>query len=155
MGNLDHLGKILIRSAQTGTTKSKPDRINMRRRVFSIFLVLTAMVSAMLVSCSQPGSGISGITTVDAGCPALPADETCAEKPLQARVSVLDSSGRKAGETTSNERGEFRLHLPAGDYQLLATNVSGRPLPSALPISVTVRPDEFTTVTVKFDSGVR
>ena len=104
----------------------------------------------------QPaGSGISGITTVDAGCPALPAGETCAENPLQARVWVLDSSGRKAGETTSNERGEFSLHLPSGDYQLLATNVSGKPLPSAVPINVTVRRDEFTTVTVKFDSGVR
>jgi uncharacterized surface anchored protein len=125
------------------------------RRVFSTFLVLAVMVSAMLVSCSQPSSGISGVTTVDAGCPALPADETCPESPLQAKVSVLDSSGRKAGETTSNERGEFSLHLPSGDYQLVATNLSGKPLPSAAPVNVTVHADKFTTVTITFDSGVR
>ena len=59
------------------------------------------------------------------------------------------------GETTSNEHGEFSLDLEPGDYQLTATNMTGSPLPSALPVTVTVRPDNVTTVTITFDSGVR
>ena len=124
-------------------------------RAFLIVLLLAALVSAMVASCGQPTSGISGRTVVDVGCPALPVAETCAERPLPARISAVDAQGQKAGETTSNEHGEFSLDLEPGDYQLTATNLSGSPLPSALPVTVTVRPDNVTTVTVRFDSGVR
>lgn len=109
----------------------------------------------MLGWCGQPRSGINGLTIVDVGCPALPVGETCAERRLPARITAVGSDGQRAGETTSNEHGEFSLDLRPGDYHVMATNMSGTPLPSASPINVSVHRDSVTTVTIKFYSGVR
>jgi hypothetical protein len=51
--------------------------------------------------------------------------------------------------------GNFRITLAPGTYTMIPANVSGAPMPSSHPISFEVQPSEFTTVTVRFDSGVR
>ncbi|MEO8220523.1 MAG: carboxypeptidase-like regulatory domain-containing protein [Specibacter sp.] len=100
-------------------------------------------------------SGISGHTTVDAGC-AVTIDSTpCGEVPLPARISITDAAGTTVRETISNDQGEFRVELPSGTYELHAVNLTGAPLPSAVPEHVVVETGTFTEIRMEFDSGVR
>jgi hypothetical protein len=123
---------------------------------FPRVLLPAVVAGCLLTSCGPPpASGISGTTVVDVGCPALPAGETCAVKPLPARISVIDSKGATISKTTSNDRGEFKIGLSPGDYELRASNTTGAPLPSAQPVKVSVRAGHETTLTITFDSGVR
>jgi hypothetical protein len=49
--------------------------------------------------------------------------------------------------------GRFSIRLRAGDYLLVPRN--GKPFPRAKSQSVSVRRHRFTTVTIRFDSGIR
>ena len=93
---------------------------------------------------------------VDVGCPVLEGTSPCPEVPLQARVTVLraDSAGRVAVVETDTD-GRFRVPLPPGRYELRGENLAAAPVPTAMPVSVTVVDGEFARVTVRFDSGVR
>lgn len=113
------------------------------------------LVAVLLVSCDEPSSGITGVTVVDGGCLVLPVEEDCPDRPLPADIVVADAEGEVAGRTASDRTGEFELALPPGTYQIRASNVEGTPLPSAEQVPVTVRQDEYTQVTIRFDSGVR
>jgi hypothetical protein len=57
--------------------------------------------------------------------------------------------------TTSDTDGYFRIALPPGRYTLRPGNRIGAILPIAQPVTVTVVPRRFTSVTVPFDSGIR
>lgn len=120
-------------------------------------IALAAMALSVACGAGPDGSsGISGHTIVDGGCPVL--QETgppCPDQPLAAKVTVTDPKGQTVAETTSNERGEFRIDLPPGEYTITPSNPSDAPLPYASPEQVTVRDGGFTEVRVKFDSGVR
>lgn len=101
-------------------------------------------------------SGVVGGTVVDAGCPVLREATPCPERPLAARVIVLDASTqRRVTEVETGDDGRFRVGLPPGGYELRAENLTGGLLPVAQPVPVVVRAGEFTSVTVRFDSGVR
>jgi hypothetical protein len=80
---------------------------------------------------------------VDGGCPESKNAEPCPDKPLAARVTVVNSDGEPVGETTSNDGGNFRLELPPGNYELHPANLTGAPLPEASPEYVTVRAGNF------------
>lgn len=129
-------------------------------------MVLTG-VSLGLAGCagsrpdeSQPGegsavdAGVFGVAVVDAGCPVLDAGTSCPDVPLRARVVVLRSTDRVA-VTETDPKGRFRAVLPPGSYVLHGENLDNAAVPSAMPISVTVHPGEFTEVTIRFDSGIR
>lgn len=51
--------------------------------------------------------------------------------------------------------GQFRIPLAPGDYELRGENLTGAPVPTAMPVPVTVMGGEFAQITVRFDSGVR
>lgn len=103
-----------------------------------------------------PGSGVTGTTVVDVGCPTLATGQTCPTRPLAARLefSPAGADGPSVAEETG-EDGEFTVDLPPGTYELVPTVPGGGPLPSAEPMTVTVQDGEYTEVTVLFDSGVR
>jgi hypothetical protein len=102
------------------------------------------------------GSGVQGRTTIDGGCPVIRADTPCPDKPLPARITVTATGSDTAITTvTTGADGQFRIPLPAGTYLLHPDNVDAARYPTAQPATVTVRPGEFTQVTIRFDSGIR
>jgi hypothetical protein len=70
-------------------------------------------------------------------------------------VVVLNCDGREVTRTDTSEVGRFRVELPAGDYLLQGQNVTGGPLPVAVPVQVRVRAAQFEQVIIQFDSAVR
>ena len=100
-------------------------------------------------------TGVQGTALVDEGCPVLPVGSQCPQRPLRARVIVLDSKGTEIARTDTSDTGKFVVPLAAGDYVLQGQNLTGAPLPSATPVPATVRDGALTSVTINFDSGVR
>jgi hypothetical protein len=107
-------------------------------------------------SRSTATSGIVGVTEVDAGCPPAAHHRQCTVHPIPAHLIVmLPNPSHQIAQLDSYANGTFRIPLPPGTYELRSTNLSGRPLPSAPPLTVQVRENTFTAITVRFDSGVR
>jgi hypothetical protein len=100
-------------------------------------------------------TGVQGSAVVDEGCPVVVAGSQCPWRTLRARVIVLDRDGREVTRTDTGGTGRFRIMLSAGDYVLQGQNLTGGPLPVASPVPVTVHESGWTSVTIRFDSGVR
>ena len=114
---------------------------------------MAALAVALTAGCGA--TGVEGTSVVDEGCPVLPVESPCPQRPLPARVAVLNHEGAEIAHTNSNDKGEFRIRLAAGDYVLQGQNLTGAPLPSAKPVSVNVKDGQLQAVTIQFDSGVR
>jgi hypothetical protein len=101
-------------------------------------------------------SGITGVTVVDAGCPVLRADSPCPDRPFQAHLTVTDTgSGALVATAETDPAGHFRIPLPPGQYLIQGANPNGAPLPRAAPTTTTVASGRYTTLTIRFDSGIR
>ncbi len=108
------------------------------------------------VSASAVGSGVRGVAVVDAGCPVLEHASTCPQMPLRARIVALRAGTTERVVTVETDPdGAFRFSLAPGAYQIQGENLTGAALPTAMPVPATVRANEYTHVTVVFDSGVR
>jgi hypothetical protein len=126
----------------TGTASASPDG--------------TAPAGGPGTSTPRQGSGLTGVTVVDGGCPVVRLDSPCPERPIQARLTVTDtSSGALAGTADSDQAGHFQIPLAPGQYVVHPTNPNGASLPRAVPVTATVRPGQYTTLTIRFDSGIR
>jgi hypothetical protein len=133
-------------------------------------LVLAAAVLMPLAGCG-PGSGtagsgpatteerqhsgVTGVSLVDGGCPTVPVGEVCPDAPMLAHLTVTGADSSVVASVDTGSDGSFRIPLSPGTYTMTPTNTSGAPLPYSEPISFEVREREFTTITVRFDSGVR
>jgi hypothetical protein len=75
------------------------------------------------------------------------------EAPYQAKLEVLDPSGRIVISVESDASGSFRVALPPGKYVLRPQ--SPGPYPRASEQTIVVSPKKFTRVNVVYDSGIR
>jgi hypothetical protein len=101
-------------------------------------------------------AGITGVTVIDGGCPVLRAESPCPDRPVTATVSVLDAATESVVATiNSDDHGYFRVTVKPGRYLLRPVSVAGGPPRRPGTQTVTVEPNRFTTVTVRFDSGIR
>lgn len=127
-------------------------------------LLLPVTVFTLFAACGSPfgmaeesqSSGVTGTSVVDGGCPVVRIDEVCPDRPMPAHLTVTQSNSTvvvASAETYPD--GNFWIPLAPGSYTMTPTNTSGSILPSSGPISFDVHQREFTTVTVRFDSGVR
>jgi hypothetical protein len=132
-----------------------------RRAVLGAALVLTAS------ACGREGergstdeqassSGVRGVTDVDIGCPPSPDATPCPRRPLAARLRFIrrDHDAPEV-EIRTGDDGEFSVELPPGRYEVVPDNLTGAPFPRADRMTVEVRQETFTPITVMFDSGVR
>jgi len=102
------------------------------------------------------GSGLTGRTVIDGGCPVLRADSPCPDRPVQAHLSILDAAtGKVVATVDTDARGGFVVALPPGRYLLRPDRLSGAPPRRPTPATVSVKPGQYTTVTVRFDTGIR
>lgn len=131
------------------------------RRLGAVLLVL--LIATLLGSCGdEPAagegtSGIAGRAVLGPTCPVEREDTPCPDQPYAgARLRITErETGDVAATVTADEQGRFRVPLAPGEYVIDAEPTEGRPLPFAKPVDVTVRPDEYTDVTVAFDTGIR
>lgn len=142
--------------------------------LFALLLILSACAAPQVVTDETPvsspdatpqpaaapttpasGTGLKGMVLIGPACPG-PAridDPTCADKPYQAEILVLDLKGKEIARVTSGADGSFRFDLAPGTYVLHP--FSGNPFPTAGEQQVDVLQDEYTTVQIDYDSGMR
>ncbi|HKT00296.1 MAG TPA: carboxypeptidase-like regulatory domain-containing protein [Rugosimonospora sp.] len=102
------------------------------------------------------GSGIAGITTIDGGCPVLRAESPCPDRAVSARLSIVDArTNRLVASVTSRADGHFTVTLPPGAYLIRPTAIGGGPPHPQAPAAVTVTAGRYTTLTLRFDTGIR
>jgi hypothetical protein len=111
----------------------------------------------MLTPPSPPaGSGVTGVTLVAGNCPVSRVDPACADKPVPARLTVVDShSGATVATVTTGADGVFRIPLPPGTYELRPANVPGGTLRRPEPATVVVTAGRYAIANVRFDTGIR
>jgi hypothetical protein len=100
-------------------------------------------------------SGIAGTTVVDGGCPVQRVDQPCPDRPFQARIVVARDNASTVASVQTDADGRFRIPLPPGRYVVRPASPSNARLPRADPLPVVVEPGRYTTITVRFDSGIR
>lgn len=101
-------------------------------------------------------SGVRGTATVDAGCPVLEGSSPCPRVPIRARILVkLPGRDVRLSAVETADDGRFEIVLAPGSYELQGQNLAGQPVPSAMPVTVTVHPGQFTDAMIEFDSGIR
>src|SRR4051794_5345589 len=99
------------------------------------------------------GAGINGVTVVD-GCPIV-RNPPCPDKPVAAHLTITKPDGTAVAATDSAGNGRFSIALTPGDYVVRSANGSGGRPRAPAPMTVHVGPDHYTTVTLRFDSGMR
>jgi hypothetical protein len=98
-------------------------------------------------------SGLNGHVLYGPTCPVQRVGQSC-ERPYQATIRILREPARKLTTTArSGTDGTFRVRLAPGRY--LLEPQSGRPFPTSRPQTVTVHPHRYTSVTIRYDSGIR
>jgi len=118
---------------------------------------ITGILILLLATCStQPAtatSGIEGQVFIGPTCPVVQQGQDCPDKPYQATLTVNGSDGRMVAQVKTDAEGRFKIPLDAGEYILHPE--SPNMLPFASEQTFTVREDQFTKMTVTYDSGIR
>ncbi|MFE1309090.1 carboxypeptidase-like regulatory domain-containing protein [Streptomyces sp. NPDC058755] len=138
-----------------------------RRPPAGLLLALVALtVPVALAACSEAApsgsggapadvrSGVRGVVVRWPTCPVegAPESQDCSS-PAEATVRVRDrSSDTEVATAHTGPDGRFRVPLRAGAYEVRA-RTSGTA--HCAPVEVTVRPDAYTKITVRCDTGLR
>jgi hypothetical protein len=102
------------------------------------------------------GTGITGQTLIDGGCPVLRADSPCPNRPVATTLSLLDTATNTVRATiTTDAQGHFTVTAPPGAYVLRADRVGALPPRRPTSMAVTVTAGHYTSVTMLLDSGIR
>jgi hypothetical protein len=102
---------------------------------------------------ARPDSGIHGLVLYGPTCPVQRPGRTCV-RPYRAWITIKREPSRTvAARVRSAANGRFSARLAAGRYLLAPHN--GKPFPRAASRTVTVSSHRFTSVTIRFDSGIR
>ena len=80
------------------------------------------------------------------------------EAPLPGVTIVIKRpNGGEVARQTTDAMGNYKIGLPAGDYQVLGLPLSGSPVfptPPG-PQAITVPANQYVTVNVSYDTGIR
>lgn len=124
-------------------------------------LLALSLLAFVLTACGggvsgAPGdSGIRGRALLGPTCPVVTEEMQCPPEPYEADIWVLAGDSAELVTTVrSGKDGRFEVRLPPGDY-VLEGDATAESFPYAKPVSVTVRPQEFSRATLAFDSGIR
>lgn len=103
------------------------------------------------------GSGIKGIAKIGPTCPVQPAyDPTgkCADRPFAGKFEIKSSIGTIVKTFSTGTTGSFTIALPVGTYSI--EPLTGTYYPHMNPVvGIIVKANQFTSVTIQFDSGIR
>jgi len=128
----------------------------MERRVMSWgagFLIMAlGCGSSDLLGPGAP-QGIDGMVLIGPQCPVQSLDDPCPDLPYEASIEVRVLGGGSVTRVRSGADGTFRVGLRPGSYTLEPE--SGDPFPIAQAQDVEVRVNEYSEVTISFDTGIR
>ena len=100
-------------------------------------------------------SGVRGSAVIGPTCPVqrMPPDPRCADRPYAATFVIETTAGVRVATVSSGANGSFSARLPPGSYviRLQATAV----MPSMPPQTFNVRANNYTSVRLSLDSGMR
>jgi hypothetical protein len=125
--------------------------------VYWVLIIISISMSVIGGCQIEPrNSGIIGTVVIGPIHPVEKIGEINQEPYPDAVIVVKSKKGsREIKRAGVDKNGAFRINLPADEYILEPLNTNGRTLPFAKPIEIKVLPDQFTYVTVVFDSGIR
>lgn len=108
---------------------------------------------ALMAACGRPAGGIAGQVFIGPMCPVIEEGVPCPDQPYQATIAVRNARGRQIGRFRTDAEGRFRVALPPGTYTLVPESPGG---PTVAPEQqVTVAADQYTAVTITYESGIR
>jgi len=128
-------------------------------KVNLILILFVIVIPFVFGSCLSPAqttsSGIKGIVMVGPVSPVEQEGEVN-EKPYpDALIFILDASGKKITEVTSDKDGLFTIGLLPGRYTLAPQTPKDKLLPVGESQEVLVSEKAYTEVTIHYDSGIR
>ncbi len=127
----------------------------MIRLTASIGLVVAAAVALALgtAGAAPAQTGVRGLVLYGPTCPVQRPGMTC-ERPYRARITIRRfPSETLVARVRSAADGRFTVLLAPGRYRLAPRNST--PYPRASAQIVSVRRGRLSTVTLRFDSGIR
>ncbi len=127
-------------------------------RAFLRCLVPVLLSSLILAGCRAPStqnstSGVEGHVTIGPTCPVEQINDPCPDKPYQATLTVLNSHGKKVTQFQTDPGGYYHLTLAPGEYVMHPESPGVMPHAAEQPFSVL--PDQYTTLDITYDSGIR
>jgi hypothetical protein len=120
--------------------------------------VLVALVAAVvLTGCGPVADGgsavvVTGQVLAAPSCPVERVGQPCPPRPVPDAVVIALIGNEQRGKTASDQRGLFRLTLPAGRYTIRATNPGGYGSTASEEVTVSTVPVQ---ITLTVDSGIR
>lgn len=97
--------------------------------------------------------GVQGVVLLGPQCPVATVGNSCADLPYEATLDIWDDGGNYITRVRSGPDGRFQVGLLAGEY--LIEPESGTPFPYAGSVEFAVTREEWTVVTVRYDTGIR
>jgi hypothetical protein len=123
-------------------------------RLKILLLLFFLLYTACVPPATPTDSGIEGSVTIGPLCPVMQIGNPCPDKPYQATLTVLSSTGSsKVLQLQTATDGIYRVSLAPGKYILHPE--SPGVMPHAADIPFIVKPHEFTHLDVTYDSGIR
>lgn len=129
---------------------------------YLLSIIILISISFGLVACqkapqkSDYNSGIKGTAVIGPIQPVSRPGEANSKPYPDALITIKSfSDNKEVAKSTVQEDGSFVISLPAGVYILEATNPTGSFLPYAQTMQIEVFADQYTDVTINFDSGIR
>jgi hypothetical protein len=127
--------------------------------IVSLFIACLLLNGCALSASKKPTptltSGITGYVTEGPMCPGPVAvgKTTCPDQPFQATISILGTDNKKITSFQTDTAGYFKLSLSPGTY--IIHPESDNVIPHAADQTVVVAPDQFTQVSIIYDTGMR
>jgi hypothetical protein len=127
-----------------------------KRFAILIYIIILIGLSACTTTPTPSGtSGIEGYVTEGPTCPGpVPiGGNECQDRPYQATITVLTAEGKQVTQFKTDIIGYFKIPLSPGTYILHPE--SGNPMPNAAEQTVVVSENQYTQVTILYDTGMR
>jgi hypothetical protein len=140
-------------------------------KTFSFLLLLFLLVVSL--GCNQntsnkkKNSGIEGQVLLSPTSPMVSSDRPRTDRPYKAKLKILNQDREEILQIDTDDKGKFKISLEPGEYIIspVAPNAVELPDSSKLPLppkppypeeqKVTVKSNEYTVVTVVFDTSIR
>ena len=100
-------------------------------------------------------TGLEGRVLKGPMCPVVRNDQPCPDQPFSAWFDVFDDQEQRVTRFQSDEEGFFEVALRPGTYTIVPDESAPILQPHIQRQTVTVQPDQITSVTLTFDTGIR
>ena len=127
----------------------------MNKKIFLAPIVLLTLACSLFATPMPIDSGITGKVLLGPICPVMIEGQECPNQPYQATITVNSLGNREIIQFQTDEQGNFKVPLAPGNFILHPEPPKGAPFPFATEQQFTVKPGEFTRLTVTYDSGIR